>query len=102
MARDRRRYVSRRRRLTDRYARATQRLGLKPGAVRGAAPARSIRALLASDDVPSALETQAAISPTTTAFVRRIAGHNVWLWYRTTDAEIILLSLTSEPPVPFD
>ena len=89
-------------RLTERYLRATARLRLEPGTVRGAALARTIRALLQAEEIPSAVDTRAAIPPTSEALVRRVAGQNVWIWYRATDAELVLLSVTSEPPVPVD
>jgi hypothetical protein len=77
-------------------------LGLDPGSVRGAALARTIRALLNADELPSAVDTRTVIPPTSEAFVRRVASHNVWIWYRVTDAEVVLLSATSEPPNPVD
>ncbi len=79
-----------------------RRLRLEPGSVRGAALARTIRALLSADELPSPVDTRAVIPPTSEAFVRRVANHNVWIWYRATDVELVLLSATSEPPNPID
>jgi hypothetical protein len=36
------------------------------------------------------------------AFVRRVGGRNLWVWYRITDKEVILVTVTTEPPVPVD
>jgi hypothetical protein len=36
------------------------------------------------------------------AWVRRVGGRNIWLWYRFSDAELMLLTLTTEPPLPLD
>lgn len=63
---------------------------------------RTIRALLDADALPSPVDTRAVIPPTSEAFVRRVANHNVWVWYRVTDVELVLLSATSEPPNPID
>ena len=94
--------MSRQLRLTDRYLRATARLRLEPGTVRGVALARTIRALLQAEQLPSPVDTRAMIPPTSPALVRRVAGQNVWIWYRVTDVELVLLSVTSEPPTPID
>jgi hypothetical protein len=94
--------VPRRLRLTERYTRAVARLGVGGGTVRGAALGRTLRALLSADELPSPVDTTAAVPPTGSAYVRRVAGHNVWLWYLVRGEELVLLTVTSEPPVPLD
>ena len=89
-------------RLTSRYLRAASRLGLTAGSVRGAALARTLRALLLAAELPGPADTRAVIPPTAEAYVRRVAGQNVWLWYRFDGSEVVLLSVTTEPPVPLD
>jgi hypothetical protein len=34
--------------------------------------------------------------------VRRVAERNLWIWYRIGDAELILVTVTTDPPVPLD
>jgi hypothetical protein len=34
--------------------------------------------------------------------VRRVGGRNLWLWYRFNEEELILVTVTTDPPVPFD
>ena len=78
------------------------RLKLAPGTVRGGAVGRNVAALLRAEDLPSALDTRARMPPTMEALVRRVAGQNVWLWYRVQGREIVLLTVTDEPPVPVE
>ncbi len=78
------------------------RLKLTPGTVRGSAVGRTVGALLRADELPSALDTRALVPPTMEALVRRVAGQNVWLWYRVQGDEIVLLTVTDEPPVPVE
>jgi hypothetical protein len=75
------------------------RLKLAPGTVRGGAVGRTVAALLRAEDLPSALDTRALMPPTMEALVRRVAVQNVWLWYRVQGREIVLLTVTDEPPV---
>ena len=90
----------RRPRLTQRYLRALSRLRLGPGTVRGKAVARTVRLLSEARDLPGPADTTAAIPPVEKATVRRVVGHNVWVWYRVAGDEIVLVTLTTEPPVP--
>ena len=102
MARDRRGAVSHRRTLSlgPRFARARQTLA--PAGTQGArALARTIVALQAAT-LPGLADYEAAIPPTSRAWVRRIGGENLWLWYRASDAELVVVTLTKSPPVPLD
>jgi hypothetical protein len=40
--------------------------------------------------------------PTAEAFVRRVPGRNLWLWYTIADDAVIVIVLTADPPVPVD
>ena len=40
--------------------------------------------------------------PVRRAWVRRVGGRNMWLWYRFTDDEVVLVTVTTDPPVPLD
>jgi hypothetical protein len=61
---------------------------------------RTIRALAASDDLPGASDYEARTHPIGLAWVRRVGGRNLWLWYRFSDDEVTLITVTVEPPVP--
>ncbi len=88
-------------RLTARFTRARAALRVEAGSPDGRAVAGAIAALAASD-LPGFGDVSAAIPPTDVAFVRRVQGRNLWIWYRFTDAEIVLVTLTGAPPVPLD
>ena len=53
-------------------------------------------------ELPGPADTRAAIPPTAEAFVRRVGGRNIWIWYRFTENELLLVGVTTEPPVPLD
>jgi hypothetical protein len=74
----------------------------KAGSARALSVARTINALTASDELPGASDFQATQKPVGRSWVRRVGGRNSWLWYRFNDAEVMLLALTTEPPVPVD
>ena len=91
-------------RLTVLFRRACGRLDLTPQSERGKAMARTIAALATAKSLPGPVDTPALFRTTTSAFVRRIANRNLWLWYRLDDAtsEITLVDISTEPPVPRD
>ena len=80
------------------YSRAFQRLGLS-GTVRGQRTARTILSMEAAV-LPGPQDIEAPVPPTGRAYVRRVAGENLWVWYRATDDTLRVLALTDNPPVP--
>jgi hypothetical protein len=36
------------------------------------------------------------------AWVRRVQNENLWIWFRWDDVAVILLTVTTSPPVPLD
>jgi hypothetical protein len=64
--------------------------------------ARTINAPPAADELPGPSDFEATEKPVGRAWVRRVGGRNIWLWYRFSDGEVMLLTLTTEPPVPLD
>ena len=66
-----------------------------------ASVAATIRALEV-EDLPGVTDFEAAIPPTGRAWVRRVRGENVWLWYRASDDELVLVTVTRVPPVPIE
>jgi hypothetical protein len=93
--------VARRTRITTSYARQFGRL-IKFGSERSLAVARSVNALSAAGELPGTSDFEAVEEPVGRAWVRRVGGRNLWLWYRFNDTEVLLLTLTTEPPVPLD
>ena len=62
----------------------------------------TVRALAVAEVLPSPLDAEAAIPPVARAWVRRVPGANVWLWYRVRADVVIVLFATRSPPVPID
>ncbi len=85
-----------------RFRRTADRLGAVPGSARGRAVGQTIARLCAAETLPGPGDTRALIPPTSAAWVRRVPGRNLWLWYRPRDGEVVLIALTAEPPVPPD
>jgi hypothetical protein len=59
-----------------------------------------VRALVDAAELPGPADFECAQRPVGRAWVRRIAGRNLWLWYRFTVEEVLLLAVTTEPPLP--
>ena len=93
--------MARRTRVTTWYARQVSRL-INPGTERALAVAGTVRALAATEELPGATDFEATLRPVGRAWVRRVKGRNLWLWYRFDDAEVMLIAVTIEPPVPLD
>ena len=89
-------------RLTPRYLRQLRACGVKPGSDAQLAAAATVRALAAAERLPSPGDTSALLPPVARAFVRRVTGHNLWLWYRFTGEELAVVTMTSSPPHPVD
>ena len=75
------------------------------GATRGspasAALAATISALAEAETLPGLLDTASALPPTgARAFVRRVGGRNLWVWYRLDGEGLVLLTVSSVPPAP--
>lgn len=85
-----------------RYRRAAERLGIVVGSDRGLAVGRTILALLEAEVLPGPGDFVASIPPTNRALVRRVAGRNIWLWYRVDGGTVILRHVSTEPPIPVD
>ncbi len=70
------------------------------GSERATAIARTVRALVDADVLPGVSDFESGERPVGRAWVRRVAGRNLWVWFRFSDAEVVLLTVTTEPPVP--
>ena len=69
------------------------------------AVARTIVALERADVLPGAGDALTFVpdpDDATTiaklAHVRRVTGHNLWLWYQPTDDAVHFVAMTNEPP----
>jgi hypothetical protein len=85
-----------------RYRRAAEHLGAVPGSERGRAVGRVIAGLASAENLPGSGDTLALIPPTGEAFVRRVPGRNLWLWYKLRADELLVVTLTADPPVPVE
>jgi hypothetical protein len=74
-------------------------VGANPGTPKGAAVGRLV-AKLAAEELPGPVDCQAMIPPTRTAWVRRVPGENIWLWFTFDDVAINVVTLTDSPPMP--
>jgi hypothetical protein len=75
---------------------------LSGGTVRASAVGRTIGALASATDLPGPSDYEASVHPVGKAWVRRVGGRNLWLWYRFTDEELTLVTVTTEPPIPLE
>lgn len=87
-------------RIGARFRTAADRLGAMPGTDRGRAVGRAIRARLDAEALPLPADVVALVPPTGRAYVGRVQGRNLWIWYQLAEDAILVLYLTSEPPVP--
>ena len=85
-------------RLTPGYARSAQRLGVRPGTEIGLKVARVIRALAGARALPEPGDIEGLIPPSLPAFVRRVDGAALWLWYTASPDTLTLRALTGAPP----
>ena len=93
--------MARRVRVTAWYARELGRT-LQRGSPGAVAVARAVRALMEAAELPGASDFEATVRPVGRAWVRRVPGFNLWLWYRWKDEELVLVTVTTVPPVPLD
>lgn len=86
-------------RLTPRFDASVRRLGAASGTPARRALGTTLAAMSAGP-LPGPLDYEAAIPPTRTAWVRRVSGCNLWVFYTFDDAEVRAVALTGSPPVP--
>ncbi len=89
-------------RLTPLYRRRFEALGLRPRTPAAAAVGATIAALAEAATLPGLLDTRALIPPTSLAYVRRVGGRNLWLWFRVDNVSVWILTITAMPPSPLD
>lgn len=62
----------------------------------------TVHALTTAELLPGPLDYETLIPPVQRAWVRRVPGHNLWLFYRVREDVVYLLLVTREPPVPVE
>ena len=92
--------MARRIRLTARFLERLRACGVERGSDASEAVGATLSALAESSALPGLLDVEAAIPPTSRALVRRVAGRNLWIWYRVDEEEIVTLRVTKTPPMP--
>jgi hypothetical protein len=93
--------MARRIRLTTWYSRTASQ-AIRHGSDRGMAVGRAILSLAQADDLPGHADYEASTKRIGKAWVRRIGGRNLWLWYRFSAEEVIIAAVTTEPPIPVE
>lgn len=90
--------------LTPRYLSRVRAIGIESRTARSRALGAVVRALSEEDDLPGVFDAVALMPPTAGAFVRRVPGFNLWVWYTLRESgdgqELVIATLTEEPPVP--
>lgn len=88
-------------RLSPGFRRAMVRLNIASSTTRRRAVAATVRALAADDLLPASQDTVVEFRPGR-AYVRRVPGHNLWVWYRFDSTTVSIVSVSDQPPVPSD
>jgi hypothetical protein len=85
-------------RLTERFDRSVRRLAVQhtPG---GKALFSLISAML-SAELPGLQDAETLFPPVARYWFRRVPGHNLWLFFAFSEAELIIVGLSRTPPVP--
>ena len=85
--------------MTTWYARRARSFA-RPGSERARALARQIRILAAADELPRPPDYQAELRPVGKAWIAKVSDRNLWLWYRYDADEVMVVAVTTQPPVP--
>jgi hypothetical protein len=88
--------------LSQRFARTVKGAGLLAGSTTYRAMAATLRSLAASDTLPGPLDYVVTVAPVAEAWVRRVTGENLWLYYGFDDTRVFVRAVTRTPPVPID
>lgn len=87
-------------RLSTTFRRRLDRLGFRSGTKEYRAVFATISALETGAS-PGVADHETEFSPGR-AYVRRVAGHNIWILYRFDDEHVFVMTARGEPPVPAD
>lgn len=78
-----------------------QKLGIVTGTPRARALSSTIASLAAAAELPLTGDITASFHPGV-AFARRVAGQNLWVWYKPDADHVALVKLDDQPPVPLE
>lgn len=70
--------------------------------MRGQVLGRTLAALAHAPRLPGPQDFEATTRPVGRAWVRRVAGRNLWVWYRFDEHEVALATITTDPPLPLE
>ena len=87
-------------RLSTRFRRRVEDLGVLTGSPAYHAVSAAMRALAVAD-LPGPMGFETRFSPGR-AFVRRVTGQNLWILYRFSDDHLFIMTTRGHPPVPVD
>ncbi len=88
-------------RLTLRFRERMVACGVRRDSPESAAIGATLAHMAEAASLPGMLDAVAVIPPTGQAFVRRVPGRNLWLWFRVeVDDSVRVVNLTRSPPVP--
>ena len=79
-----------------------RRAGIQAHSSQSAAIIATVRILASAEILPGPFDYEVLIPPVQRAWVRRVASHNLWLYYRVRGDVVHLLIVTRDPPVPVD
>lgn len=87
--------------LSTTFRRSVIELGLPPGSPGFRAVFATVASLANAYELPGSADDETTFAPGR-AFVRRVAGRNIWILYRFDADHVFALSTRDEPPVPID
>lgn len=87
--------------LSTTFRRSVVELGLVPGSPGFRAVFATVAALADANELPGPGDGETTFAPGR-AFVRRVGGRNIWLFYRFDDTHLFALTTRGVPPIPVD
>lgn len=88
-------------RLSVGFVRSKGRLRLGAGSAALRKVLVTVRSLSDADTLPGPADFETTFAPGR-AYVRRVAGQNLWVLYRFDETYVDILALRDDPPVPLD
>ena len=88
-------------RLSASLKRGLLKLGVAPRSARFRAVFATVGALANADTLPAAMDAE-TVFPPGRAYVRRVAGQNLWVLFRFDATHLDVLAVRDAPPVPFE
>ena len=86
-------------RLSTTFRRSVIELGLQPGSPGFRAVFATVAALASAAELPGAGDDETRFG-SSSAFVRRVGGRNVWILYRFDADHVFAMTVRGAPPVP--